>query len=75
MIEKCTRKQIKTLQIDNGLEFCNTQFNDFCKKEVIVRHRIVRHTPQQNGVAEHMNQTLLQHARCMRLNDILPKQF
>ncbi len=75
MIEKRTGKQVKTLRTDNGLEFCNTPFDEFCKKEGIVRHHTVRHTPQQNGVAERMNQTLLQRARCMRLNANLPKQF
>nr|GEV40152.1 retrovirus-related Pol polyprotein from transposon TNT 1-94 [Tanacetum cinerariifolium] len=56
-------KQVKTLRTDNGLEFCNTPFDNFCKKEGIVRHHTVRHTPQQNGVAERMNQTLMARAR------------
>nr|GEV48213.1 putative polyprotein [Tanacetum cinerariifolium] len=46
-----------------GLEFCNTPFDNFCKIEGIVRHHTVRHTPQQNGVAERMNQTLMTRAR------------
>ena len=35
----------------------------------------MRHTPQQNGVIERMNQTLLQHDWCMRLNVSLLKEF
>ncbi|KAG9441834.1 hypothetical protein H6P81_017688 [Aristolochia fimbriata] len=65
MIEKQTGKQIKRLRTDNGLEFCSGKFNKFCENEGIVRHRTVRHTPQQNGVAERMNITLLERARCM----------
>jgi len=75
MVEKQTRKQVKTLRTYNGLEFCNTEFDDYCKEAGIVRHLTVRHTPQQNGVAERMNQTLLQRARCMRLNAGLSKEF
>ncbi|RVW14253.1 Retrovirus-related Pol polyprotein from transposon TNT 1-94 [Vitis vinifera] len=46
-----------------------------CRKEGIVRHRTVRHTPQQNGVAEQMNQTLVQRARCMRIDAGLSKKL
>nr|GEU40920.1 retrotransposon protein, putative, Ty1-copia subclass [Tanacetum cinerariifolium] len=63
MVEKRTGKQVKTLRTDNVLEFCNTPFDNFCKKEGIVRHHTVRHTPQQNGVAKRMNQTLMARAR------------
>ena len=34
-----------------------------------------RYTPQQNGVTEKMNITLLEKARCMRLQAGLPKAF
>ena len=34
-----------------------------------MRHCIVRHIPQQNGVAERMNRTLLEQACCMGLSD------
>ena len=78
MVEKRNGKQVKTLRTDNGLEFCNAPFDEFCKNEGIVKHHIVRHTsdrPQQNVVAECMNQTLLQCVRCMRLYVGLPKEF
>ncbi|RVW35322.1 Retrovirus-related Pol polyprotein from transposon TNT 1-94 [Vitis vinifera] len=75
MVEKRTGKVVKTLRTDNGLEFCNKDFDEFCRKEGIVRHRTVRHTPQQNGVAERMNQTLVQRARCMRIDVGLSKKF
>ncbi|RVW66143.1 Retrovirus-related Pol polyprotein from transposon TNT 1-94 [Vitis vinifera] len=75
MVEKRTGKVVKTLRTDNGLEFCNKDFDEFCRKESIVRHRTVRHTPQQNGVAERMNQTLVQRARCMRIDAGLSKKF
>ena len=57
MIEKQTWRLVKCLRTDNGLEFCSDEFNTLCKKEGIIRHCTVRHTPQQNGVAERMNRT------------------
>ncbi|KAG8478421.1 hypothetical protein CXB51_028187 [Gossypium anomalum] len=75
MIEKQTGKQIKYLRTDNGLEFCSDKFNRLCKSEGIVRHLTVRHTPQQNGVAERMNRTIMEKVRCMLSNANLPKSF
>lgn len=63
------------MRTDNGLEFCNDEFNKFCKAEGIVRHRTVVGTPQQNGVAERMNRTLLEKARCMLSHAGLGKEF
>lgn len=75
MIEKQTEREIKKLRTDNGLEFCSGAFNQFCKEEGIVRHLTVPGTPQQNGVAERMNRTLLEKARCMLSNSGLRKRF
>ena len=68
-------KLIKYLRIDNGLEFGSDEFNRLCKLEGIVRHLTVRHTPQQNGVTERMNRTIMEKVRCMLLNVNLPKSF
>ncbi|KAG8488765.1 hypothetical protein CXB51_016773 [Gossypium anomalum] len=45
---------------DNGLEFCSDEFNRLCKSEGIMRHLIVRHTPQQNDVAGRMNSMIME---------------
>ena len=68
MIEKQTRRLVKCLHTDNGLEFCFDEFNTLCKNERIVRNRIVRHTPQQYGVSEHMNRNLMENVRCILSN-------
>ncbi|KAJ4721737.1 Retrovirus-related Pol polyprotein from transposon TNT 1-94 [Melia azedarach] len=52
-----------------------SEFDEFCKNEGIARHHTVRDTPQQNGVAERMNQTLLERARCMLSNAELTRRF
>ena len=75
LVENQTGKKIKRLRTDNGLEFCSSEFDQFCKDEGIARHHTVRHTPQQNGVAERMNQTLLERARCMLSNAKLDRRF
>lgn len=58
-VEKQTNKKLKCLRTDNGLEYVSTEFNNFCKERGIQRHRTVPGTPQQNGVAERMDKTLL----------------
>ncbi|KAG8485551.1 hypothetical protein CXB51_018907 [Gossypium anomalum] len=55
---------LKQKSDNNGLEFCSDEFNRLCKSEGIVRHLTVRHTPQQNGVAERMNRTIMEKVRC-----------
>ena len=55
LVENQTAKKIKQLRTDNGLEFCSSEFDEFCHSEEIARHRTVRDTPQQNGVAERLN--------------------
>jgi hypothetical protein len=47
----------------------------FCRKEGIVRHHIIPHTPQQNDVAERMNKTIISKARCMLSNASMRRQF
>lgn len=68
-------KKLKALRTDNGMEFCNLEFNDFCSKLGILRHRTVRLTPQQNGVAERMNRTLLNKVRCLLASSGLGTAF
>jgi len=65
LIENQTGKKIKSLRTDNDLEFCSNEFNDFCKKEDISRHFTIPSIPQQNGVAERMNRTILERVHCM----------
>ena len=75
MIEKQTGRQVKCLPTDNGLESCFDEFNTLCEKVGIVRHHTFCHTPQQNGVGELMNRTLIEKVRCMLSNAQLTKSF
>jgi hypothetical protein len=53
------------LRKDNGREFYGNEFEELCKKCSIARKNTTPYTPRQNGVAERMNKTLMEKARCM----------
>ena len=73
--EKHTGKKICFLQSDNGGEFTGNQFNEFLDQQGIKRRLTAPHTPQQNGVAERKNRTLVEMAKCMRIQSGLPESF
>ncbi|KAL0310870.1 UNVERIFIED_CONTAM: Retrovirus-related Pol polyprotein from transposon TNT 1-94 [Sesamum angustifolium] len=74
-VENQTGRTLKTLRTDNGLEFCNQQFTSLCDEFGIKRHKTTPYTPQQNGVAERMNRTLLNKVRCLLISSGLSKTF
>ncbi|GJV11408.1 putative ribonuclease H-like domain-containing protein [Tanacetum coccineum] len=59
----------------NGTEFKNSIMNQFCKMKGIKREFSVGKTPQQNGVAERKNRTLIEGARTMLIDSKLPTTF
>jgi hypothetical protein len=75
MIEKQTGKKVKLLHTENGMEFCSNEFNDYYSDESIVTYHTIPYTPQQNGVAEHMNKTTISKARCMLSNVGMSRRF
>ena len=68
LVENITGRTIKCLRTDNGGEFTSKEFDNYCKDAGIERHKTTVYTPQQNGVAECMNMTLLERARSMLSN-------
>ncbi|GJW27682.1 putative ribonuclease H-like domain-containing protein [Tanacetum coccineum] len=60
---------------DHGTEFKNQLMNEFCAKKGIKREYSIARTPQQNGVAERKNRTLIEAARTMLADSLLPIQF
>ena len=65
LVETQTNRKVKKLGIDNGSEFCSKEFNQFCRKQGIERHKTIRGIPQQNGLAERMNRTIMEMVRCI----------
>jgi transposase InsO family protein len=53
----------------------HTRLKDFCEQYGIKRHFTVRKTSQQNGVAERMNRSIVERARCLKLNAGLTNIF
>ncbi|GJV98808.1 zinc finger BED domain-containing protein RICESLEEPER 2-like protein [Tanacetum coccineum] len=64
-IENLVDKKVKIIMSDNGTEFKNKVMEDFCREKGIRREYNVARTPQQNGVAERRNRTLIEAARTM----------
>ncbi|GKA72148.1 putative ribonuclease H-like domain-containing protein, partial [Tanacetum coccineum] len=60
---------------DHETEFKNQLMNEFCTKKGIKREYSIARTPQQNGVAERKNRTLIEAARTMLADLLLPIQF
>jgi len=65
LVEISTREKITTLHTDNGGEFSSSQFNTYFQEKGIRRQLTNSFTPQQNGVIERMNETLMGMARAM----------
>jgi transposase InsO family protein len=55
--------KVKKIRSDNGTEFKNTQVEDFLDEEGIKHEFLAPYTPQQNGVANRKNGTLIEMAR------------
>ncbi|CAI7767944.1 unnamed protein product [Closterium sp. NIES-54] len=56
---------IKTFRSDGALEFTSKAFTSFLTAHGIARHLSTPYTPEQNGVAERANRTLLEMVRSM----------
>ncbi|GJX59057.1 putative ribonuclease H-like domain-containing protein [Tanacetum coccineum] len=62
-IENQINHKVKIIRCDNGTEFKNNDINQFCGMKGIKREFSVARTPQQNGVVERKNRTLIEATR------------
>ncbi|GJU26954.1 ribonuclease H-like domain-containing protein [Tanacetum coccineum] len=74
-LEKQLNHNVKIIRCDNGTEFKNYVMNKFCAKKGIKREFSIARTLQQNGVAERKNRTLIEAARTMLVDSLLPIPF
>nr|GEV85391.1 retrotransposon protein, putative, unclassified [Tanacetum cinerariifolium] len=58
-------KTIRYVRIDNGTEFINHTLTEYYERIGIFHQKTVPRTPQQNGVVERRNRTLVEAARTM----------
>lgn len=62
-VETETGLKLKTLRTDRGGEFLSTQFTTYCKETGLNHHYTTPYSPQQNGVVERRNRTVVEMAR------------
>ncbi|GKB61394.1 putative ribonuclease H-like domain-containing protein [Tanacetum coccineum] len=74
-IENQINHRVKIMRCDNGTEFKNKKMNQLCEMKGIKREFSVARTPQQNGVAERKNRTLIEATRTMLADSKLPTTF
>ena len=72
LVENMTGKKIKVLRSDNGGEYMDKDFTNFCAKEGIKREWTTPSNPQQNGVAKQKNRTIVGVEKAMLYNLDLP---
>ena len=73
MVERQFNMKLKALRSDNGGEHVSHRFTKFLKTEGVVHELTVPRNPQQNGVAEQQNRTLIEMTRTMLTESKLPK--
>ncbi|GJS57271.1 retrovirus-related pol polyprotein from transposon TNT 1-94 [Tanacetum coccineum] len=74
-IENLNEVSVKELRSDNGTEFKNHKMEEFCDEKGISQNFSSPYTPEQNGVAERRNRTLIEAAETMLNSAKLSKQF
>ena len=65
LVEAQAECKVKVLRSDNGGEYVSKAFEEYLKAHGIEHHTSAPYTPQQNGVAEHANCTIVEMARAM----------
>ena len=66
---------IGTLRTDNGGEYVSKEFEAYLKSKGIKHQLTIPYTPEQNGVAECMNRTIMESARAMMSHANLPNSY
>ncbi|KAL0386489.1 UNVERIFIED_CONTAM: Retrovirus-related Pol polyprotein from transposon TNT 1-94 [Sesamum latifolium] len=74
-VENQREVNLKVFRTDRGREYLSEQFKQICEDKGIIRQLTIPYTPQQNGVAERRNRTLLEMARSMMAQANLPISF
>ncbi|CAJ2675758.1 unnamed protein product [Trifolium pratense] len=75
LVENESGCTIQCLRTDRGGEFLSNAFNEFCSNQGIRRQLTTAYTPQQNGVSERKNRTIMNMVRSMLAGRNVPKMF
>ena len=74
-VENQTQLKVKVIRSDNGGEFVSQEWEAFNEKNGIFHQKSTVYTPQQNGIAERKNRTLLNAARSMLKTSGMASRF
>ncbi|XP_074324194.1 uncharacterized protein LOC141659023 [Apium graveolens] len=67
LVERVPERKVRTFRTDRGGEFVSNDFERYCKENGIERHYTTPYNPQQNGVVERRNRTVVEMARfCLK---------
>lgn len=75
MVEKQTGCKIKKLRSDNGKEYVNKRMEEYLQNKGIIHQLSAPYTPEQNGVAERANRTIVEKVRSIIYDAGLEKKF
>jgi transposase InsO family protein len=75
LVEKQLSLKIKAVRSDRGREYVGAEMIEFLAAEGILLQTTGRYSPDQNGVSERLNRTLLGRARAMLYEAGLGKEF
>nr|GFA40441.1 retrovirus-related Pol polyprotein from transposon TNT 1-94 [Tanacetum cinerariifolium] len=65
LVQRGLQAQVRVVRTDKGTEFLNQTLHAYFAAEGIQHHTSVARTPEQNGVVERRNRTLVEAARTM----------
>nr|GEW88850.1 retrovirus-related Pol polyprotein from transposon TNT 1-94 [Tanacetum cinerariifolium] len=75
MVENQNDVKVKQIRTDNKIEFRNNKLESFCDEKGISQIFYFPYTPEQNGIAERKDKTLIEAARTMLNGSVLSKHF
>ena len=75
LVERQSKRKINALRTDNGGEYTSNEFETYLRTEGIRHERTIPKMPEQNGVAERLNRTLVESARSLLLDADLSKRY
>ena len=74
-LETESETPLKSLRTDGGGEYVSAAWSEYVKTKGISHELTAPYSPQQNGMAERLNRTLLEKMRCLLIWSELPKSY
>ncbi|CAH2104034.1 unnamed protein product [Euphydryas editha] len=75
LVENQKSTKIKILRSDNGGEFCSAEMENYLKENGIVHQKSTAYSPEQNGLCERYNRSIVEKARCLLFDAQFDKQL